>query len=48
MADPERMMYQKAHGQAARLCFGGHILMENRQGLCAEFMITIPSPGRSR
>jgi transposase len=46
--DPESVLYRKANGQAARLCFGGHVLMENRNGLCADFMlhnpITVPEP----
>jgi transposase len=40
--DPESVLYRKAHGKEARLCFGGHILMENRHGLCAEFTIHNP------
>jgi transposase len=40
--DPESVLYRKAHGQAARLCFGGHILMENRNGLCADFTMHHP------
>lgn len=36
-SDPESVLYRKAHGKEARLCFGGHILMENRNGLCADF-----------
>jgi transposase len=46
--DPESVLYRKANGQAARLCFGGHLLMENRHGLCADFTlhnpITEPEP----
>jgi len=46
--DPESVLYRKASGREARLCFGGHILMENRHGLCAEFTlhnpITDPEP----
>jgi transposase len=46
--DPESVLYRKANGQAARLCFGGHILMENRHGPCADFRlhnpITEPEP----
>jgi len=46
--DPESVLYRKANGQAARLCFGGHVLMENRHGLCADFTlhnpITEPEP----
>jgi hypothetical protein len=40
--DPESVLYRKANGQAARLCFGGHVLMENRHGLCADFTIHNP------
>lgn len=46
--DPESVLYRKANGKEARLCFGGHILMENRNGLCADFTlhnpITEPEP----
>jgi transposase len=46
--DPESVLYRKASGKEARLCFGGHILMENRHGLCADFTlhqpITEPEP----
>ena len=46
--DPESVLYRKAQGKEARLCFGGHILMENRNGLCADFTlhnpITEPEP----
>jgi transposase len=40
--DPQSVLYRKAHGKEAKLCFGGHILMENRNGLCAEFTIHNP------
>ena len=40
--DPESVLYRKAHGKEARLCFGGHILMENRNGLCADFTLHNP------
>lgn len=46
--DPDSVLYRKGHGKEARLCFGGHLLMENRHGLCAEFTlhnpITRPEP----
>lgn len=46
--DPESVRYRKAHGKAAKLCFGGPLLMENRNGLCADFTrhnpITEPEP----
>src|ERR1017187_6043236 len=37
--DPESMLYRKAGGKEARLCFGAHALMENRNGLCADFTL---------
>lgn len=40
--DPESVLYRKAKGKEAKLCFGGHILMENRHGLCADFTIHDP------
>jgi transposase len=40
--DPESVLYRKAHGKEAKLCFGGHILMENRNGLCADFTLHNP------
>lgn len=40
--DPESVLHGKANGKEAKLCFGGHILMENRNGLCADFTIHDP------
>ena len=40
--DSESVLYRKAQGKEARLCFGGHILMENRHGLCADFTLHNP------
>jgi transposase len=40
--DPESVLYRKAKGKEAKLCFGGHILMENRHGLCADFTLHNP------
>lgn len=40
--DPDSVLYKKAAGKEAKLCFGGHILMENRHGLCADFAIHNP------
>ena len=40
--DPDSVLYRKAHGKEAKLCFGGHILMENRHGLCADFTLHNP------
>ena len=40
--DPESVLYRKASDKEVRLCFGGHILMENRHGLCSEFTLHNP------
>lgn len=38
--DPDARLYKKGPGQAARLCFVGHALMENRHGLLVDFVVT--------
>jgi transposase len=38
--DPEARLYKKASGQEAKLCFLGHVLMENRHGLVVNAMVT--------
>jgi len=40
--DPQSVLYRKAKGKEAKLYFGGHALMENRHGLCAEFTVHNP------
>lgn len=40
--DPQSVLYRKGNGKEARLCFGGHVLMENRHGLCADFTLHDP------
>jgi transposase len=40
--DPDSVLYRKGNGREARLCFGGHVLMENRHGLCADFTLHNP------
>ena len=40
--DPQSVLYRKANGKEAKLCFGAHLLMENRHGLCAEFTLHHP------
>jgi transposase len=41
--DPEAMLYRKGPGQAAKLCFIGHGLMENRSGLIVDCRLTLVS-----
>lgn len=38
--DPDARLYRKAQGQASRLAFMGHVLMENRNGLVVGAMLT--------
>jgi len=40
--DPESVLYRKAKGRESKLCFGAHVLMENRHGLCAQIDIHNP------
>lgn len=42
--DPEARLYKKAAGQEAKLCFLGHVLMENRNGLVINTLVT-PATG---
>jgi len=37
--DPEARLARKGVGKEAQLCFSGHVLMENRQGLCVDLQI---------
>jgi len=38
--DPEARLYRKGNGQPARLCYMGHVLMENRHGLAVAGTVT--------
>ncbi len=38
--DPEAKLMRKGNGQPAKLSYGGHVLMENRSGLCVDLLIT--------
>jgi transposase len=38
--DPEARLARKGKGKEAKLCFGGHVLMENRHGLCVDAVVT--------
>ena len=37
--DPEARLYKKGKGKEGKLCFGAHVLMENRHGLCVDFRV---------
>jgi transposase len=38
--DPDARLYRKADGRESRLCFMGHVLMENRHALAVEAALT--------
>ncbi len=38
--DPDARLYRKANGQSSRLCFMGHLLMENRSALIVDAELT--------
>ena len=40
MSDPDARLYRKGDGQPAKLCYLGHVLMENRNGLIPAFART--------
>ncbi|MEX0752698.1 MAG: IS5 family transposase [Xanthobacteraceae bacterium] len=40
-SDPDSRLYRKAVGREARLCYMGHVTMENRHGLAVAGMVTL-------
>jgi transposase len=38
--DPEALLAKKSHGSAAKLCYAGHALMENRSALLVDMELT--------
>ena len=38
--DPEARLYRKSNGEASKLCFAGHLMMENRNGLAVNAQVT--------
>lgn len=42
--DPEARLARKGMGKEAKLCFSGHVLMENRHGLCVDLQVA-PATG---
>lgn len=42
--DPEARLLRKGAGKAATLCFSGHVLMENRHGVCVDLQVA-PATG---
>jgi transposase len=39
--DPEARLYRKSNGETSKLCFVGHVLMENRNGLAVNSRVTL-------
>jgi transposase len=39
-SDPDARLYRKGDGKGSRLCFMGHVLMENRNGLAVDATLT--------
>lgn len=39
-SDPDARLYRKADGRESRLCFMGHVMMENRNGLAVDAALT--------
>jgi transposase len=46
--DPEALLFKKAASEAARLCFAGHLLTENRHGLVIDALLTQATGGAER
>lgn len=46
--DPDARLFRKGDGQEARLCFMGHVLMENRSGLAVGGTLTLASGSAER
>lgn len=38
--DPDARLYRKGNGKPSQLCYLGHVLMENRNGLCVDTLVT--------
>jgi transposase len=38
--DPESRLYRKSHGTESKLCFAGHVMMDNRYGLAVDSRLT--------
>jgi len=38
--DPEARLYRKGHSHPAKLYYSGHVLMENRNGLCVDVRVS--------
>ncbi len=46
--DPDARLFRKGHGQSSRLCFMGHALMENRNGLIVDAQVSYATGSAER
>jgi transposase len=46
--DPEAQLARKGQGKEAKLCFSGHVVMENRHGLCVAVSVAAANPSTER
>ena len=46
--DPDARLMRKGNGQPAKLSYGGHVLMENRNGLCVDILVIESTPAEHR
>jgi hypothetical protein len=44
-SDPDARLYRKGPGQAAKLAYMGHVMMENRHGLAVDTRLTLATGG---
>ena len=42
--DPDARLYRKSFGTESKLCFGAHVLMDNRHGLAVDARLTAAGP----
>jgi len=42
--DPDARLYRKSYGTESKLCFGAHVLMDNRHGLAVDARLTQAGP----
>ena len=42
--DPDARLFRKSRGTESKLCFGAHVLMDNRHGLAVDARLTEPGP----
>ena len=46
--DPQARLYRKSFGTESKLCYAGHILMDNRHGLAVDATLSLATGGAER